>query len=354
MRYASVIAFLMLAAACMNTPEAAAQRRRIVGREGPISAARPTPLAAIPSTAAISYHQNGFIFVMNEDGTGATQITFEDPRVWEHVAVSPDRRYIVANEQLPNPSGEAGGNSRLWIFDLQAGTVAQLVPGFRTAGNGGVDWDRNGFIYFAAKDRNVFDNPRTAEEFRANAGANDVYRIRADGSGLQRLLATPAAGEADVGVSEDGLLMAFISQPVTVSPSHTEIWIATSEGLNARLVFVGGEVGIASVHDPELSPDNSRVAFSMVNSLVPPNFPDNPAANTAHDLWQTNLDGTQLRRLTRPGPISIAPDWKNNTILYLDISERDRYAGVSLIDPALTEQSPRRINSGANIAKWIP
>jgi Tol biopolymer transport system component len=217
-----------------------------------------------------------------------------------------------------------------------------------------VDWDRNGFIYFAAKDRNPFDFPRSPEEFRANAGANDVYRIRADGSRLQRLVTTPSFGEADVGVSEDGLLMAFIAQPLESSPSHTEIWVTTSEGTNPRLVFVGGEVGISSVHDPELSPDNSRVAFSMVNSTVPPNFPDNPAANTAHDLWQTSLDGTELRRLTRPGPISIAPDWKNNTILYLDISERDRYAGVSLIDPAGTEQLPRRINSGANIAKWIP
>jgi hypothetical protein len=87
---------------------------------------------------------------------------------------------------------------------------------------------------------------------------------------------------------------------------------------------------------------------------VAPNFPENPAANTAHDIFEIGLDGAGLRRLTRPGPISIAPDWKGTTILYLDVSEADRYAGVSLIDEHAPEQAPRRIKPGMNIAKWIP
>jgi len=331
-----------------------AQRRRSVARFPPIESPRPVRLGTIPPDATIVAHRDGFIIVMDSAGGGETQITFDEPRTWEHVAVSFDRRFIVGNEQLPNPTGEPGGFSRLWIHDLQQQTVARLLPGFVTAGNGGVDWDRNGFIYFAAKERNPVLNPSTPDEFRTNAGANDIYRVRHDGSGLQRILTTPAAGEADVSISADGSLVAYVAQPLDSADPHTEIRVMGSDGSNPRLIYAAGAVGIASAHDPELSPDNSHVVFSVVNSSVPPNFPDNPAANTAHDVWQVGLDGTGLTRLTRPGPISIAPDWKGDSILYLDISQADRYAGISLIEPNVPEQAPRRIGSGVNIGKWIP
>lgn len=319
-----------------------------------IEAPRPARVAAIPPEAQIIAHRDGFVIAMDGTGDHETQITFDEPRAWEHVAVSFDRRFIVGNEQLPNPTAEPGGFSRLWLYDLEEGTVTRLLPHFTTAGNGGVDWDRNGFIYFAAKERNPFPSPQTASEFRANAGANDIYRLRYDGTILQRLLTTPAAGEADISVSENGSLVAYVSQPLDDGAVRTDIRVMDSDGSNPRLVYAAGVVGIASAHDPETSPDNTQVVFSVVNPSVPPNFPDNPAANTAHDIWQIGMDGTGWRRLTRPGPISITPDWKGNTILYLEISERERYAGVSLIEPGATEQAQLRIASGVNIAKWIP
>ena len=90
-------------------------------------------LAAIPPAAEIVFHQDGFICVMEADGQNVTQITFENPRDYEHVAVSHGRRLVVANEQLPNPEGEPGGRSRLWLFDLERGTERRLLPGFLTA-----------------------------------------------------------------------------------------------------------------------------------------------------------------------------------------------------------------------------
>jgi Tol biopolymer transport system component len=351
-----VASLVLLLATAGPGPQAirAASRQRIVARSATITAPRQVRLNTIPPEAQIAFHRDGLIFVMDENGGNVVQITFDEPRVWEHVAVSPDRRFIVGNEQMPNPENEPGGRSRLWIFDLQSSTVAQLLPSFRMAGNGGVDWDPAGFIYFAARESRVYENPATPEEFRANAGANDVYRIRPDGSGLQRLLATPLLGEADVSVSEDGSAVAFIAQPLGPGLEHTEVWLMAADGTAPRMVFRGGQAGVASVHDPELSPDNAYVVFSMVNSTVPPNFPENPLANTAHDIWQTRVDGSGAVRLTRPGPISIAPDWKGDSILYLDVSERDRYGGISLVQPHQPEQLQRRIQQGGNIAKWIP
>jgi len=310
-------------------------------------------LGMIPPGAEIVYHENGFIYVMDGAGRNITQLTFENPRMWEHVAVSPDRQYIVANEQNPN-SIEAGGISKVWLFDLGAGTEAQLLPYFITAGNGGIDWDKKGFIYFGAKEKNPVDDPATPDDFRKNAGANDIYRIKYDGTGLQRLLNTPHSGEADISVAEDGSMVAFVLQPVNTQTDHTEIWMMNSDGTNARIIYKAGQVKLASAHDPEFSPDNTKVIFSIVNSTVPPNFPQNPLANTAHDIWSVNIDGAELKRLSKEGPISIAPDWKGELILYLDISEADRYAGISIINPNDVDQLPNRIKSGGNIAKWIP
>jgi len=70
-------------------------------------------LGTIPPEAEIVYHENGFIYVMDRGGRNITQLTFENPRLWEHVAVSPDKQYIVANEQTPN-STAAGGSSKNW------------------------------------------------------------------------------------------------------------------------------------------------------------------------------------------------------------------------------------------------
>ena len=310
-------------------------------------------LETIPSEAEIVYHENGFIYVMDHAGRNITQLTFEHPRVWEHVAVSPDKQYIAANEQIPN-STAAGGSSKIWLFNLKAGTEAKLLPYFVTAGNGGIDWDKEGFIYFGAKEKNPVEHPATPDDFRTNAGANDIYRIKYDGTGLQRLLNTPQSGEADISVAEDGSMVAFVLQPVNTQPDHTEIWMMNSNGSNPQLIYKAGQVKLASAHDPEFSPDNTKVIFSIVNSTVPPNFPQNPLANTAHDIWCVNINGSELKRLSKAGPISIAPDWKGPLILYLDISEADRYAGISIINPNDIDQLPNRIKSGGNIAKWIP
>jgi len=82
----------------------------------PTAPPTPTPpipaavsLGTIPTTAQIVYHFDGFIYVMDLDGSNATQITFQNPRNWEHAAVSYDHRRIVANEH-------GSEDSCLWLF----------------------------------------------------------------------------------------------------------------------------------------------------------------------------------------------------------------------------------------------
>lgn len=312
-------------------------------------------LNRIPDQAEIIYLQDGYqIYTMDHSGGNVTQITFEHPRNYEHVAVSPDHRFIVTNEQLPNPINQPGGKSVIWLFDLERGTETQLVPGFKTAGNGGVDWDANGFIYFAAQEKDVVANPQTPEDFIQNAVASDIYKIRPDGTGLTRLIQTTDGGEADVGVSLDGSLVSYIKEVIDLSVgNHTEVWVMNPDGTNQRMVYKGGVVKQASVHDPEISPDNKQVVFSKVDPDFK-NFPDNPAANTAHDLYVINLDGTGLRRVTQPGPISVLPNWKGNAILYTEMSEAAQYAGTAIVSDQGTDQLPEHLKPGPWAANWIP
>src|SRR5437867_2701999 len=195
---------------------------------------------------------------MDGDGENATQITF-GRRHYEHAAVSHDCKRIVANEWT-RPT-EGGMSSRLWVFDLDQGTEAQLLPHFRMAGNGGVDWDPPGFIYFAGIDRNVVPNPRLRADFIANAGANDVYKVKWDGTGLTRLTNTPDRGEADVQVSADGTLVTFMATKIDPPNDYAEIWILNSDGTNRRLVYKGGKDKVGSVHDPAFAPGNTKLVF---------------------------------------------------------------------------------------------
>ncbi|MCI0620925.1 MAG: hypothetical protein L0387_04510 [Acidobacteria bacterium] len=309
-------------------------------------------LGKVHAQAEIVYHSGSHIYVMNRKGQNVAQITFENPRRYEHAAVSYDHRFIVANEQKPNPERKPGGVSLLWLFDLEKATETQLVPQFDTAGNGGVDWDRNGFVYFGGKERDVVLDPKRPEDFTANAAANDVYKIRFDGTGLQRLTNTKTRGESDVSVSEDGTLVTF--NDLAMPEGVMEIWVINSDGSNPRRVYAGGKPGVDSVHDPELSPDNTRVVFSRPDPKVPPNFPNNPVGNTAHDVWAIGRDGTGLKRLTRPGPISIIPDWKEGVVVYTELSEKDNYLGASIVRADGQDQVPERIKPGVNSPKWIP
>ncbi|PYV09160.1 MAG: hypothetical protein DMG07_23880 [Acidobacteria bacterium] len=154
-----------------------------------IGSPRSVQVRRIPSNAEIIYHADGRIYCMDSDGKNKTQLTNEKGR-WEHVAASFDHRYVAANG-WPSSGGGAGA-CQLWVFDLEKQTETRLLPNSLMAGNGGVAFDPAGYLYFAALESKPYPNPKRREEFMADEGANDVYRIRPDGTGLQRASSSPS------------------------------------------------------------------------------------------------------------------------------------------------------------------
>lgn len=335
--------------ATVSSRTAAAQTAPFDGET--IGPEREVRLGEVPDEAEIIFSRRNRIYVMDADGGRETQITFDGRRHLEHVAMSPDRRYIVAN-YFADPA-EGGLSSRMLLFDLERGTERGLVPGFHMAGNGGVDWDRDGYIYFSGVDRQPYPRPSRREEFIANYASTEIWKVHYDGNGLTRLTTTPDRGEADVSVSEDGTLLAYMATYLDPPNDYTEIWVSNSDGSGSRRVYVGGKNKVTSVHDPEISPDNQYVVFSQVDPNFR-NFPDDPNANTAHNLIAISLEGNEKRQLTAPGPISVIPDWKGSRVLYLLLSDREKqpFFGIVVMDE--DGSNARRIKGDANIAKWIP
>lgn len=300
-------------------------------------------LGTVPAAAQIIYHNQNLIWVMNADGTGRTQITFDNTRQYEHAALSPDRKFIAANYFV-------NGVSHATLFNLQNSTETPIAASFPMAGNGGVDWDTQGRIYFAGVQALPYPNPTTPEQSMANAGANDIWRIKYDGTGLTRITNTADRAEADVSVHPGGSLITYIA--VNLGNNLNELWVKdTAAGGGQMLVYTSAD-GDHGVQDPEHSPDGQQLVFSMHNPDYH-NFPEIPGANTAHDIYRINIDGTGLTRLTAVGPISMIPDWKGTKIIYHFGSSYEVPPWTGMVIMNQDGTLPVRLNDVSS-PKWIP
>ncbi len=318
-------------------------------------------LGAIPASADIVYLMptgippdglpvvpgGGFshIWVMDDDGSNATQITFDTSRNYEHVAVSFDRRYIVANR--PDPTNVKG--SVTYLFDLQNATEQIVAPDFHSLGGGGIDISVDGCIYGGCHE------VQAGTDTSGFVNSLDICKIALDGSTLTKLnLINDGDVEADVAVSEDGTLVtAAIAADVVTASAHSEIRVYNADGTNLRTPHVATPP-IGS-YDPTLSPDNLKVAISKEDPVAPPNWPGIGGPNTAHNIYVANVDGTgSLVQLTRSGPISIIPNWQGDRIVYTEMSDADDWWGASIVNDHDPDQTPLRIKQYAVTPKWIP
>lgn len=169
-------------------------------------------LGAIPASADIVYLMptgippdglpvvpgGGFshIWVMDDDGSNATQLTFDTSRNYEHVAVSFDRHYIVANR--PDPTNAKG--SVTYLFDLQNATEQIVAPDFHSLGGGGIDISVDGYIYGGCHE------VQAGTDTSGFANSLDICKIALDGSTLTKLnLINDGDVEADVAPNWPGV-----------------------------------------------------------------------------------------------------------------------------------------------------
>jgi len=175
---------------------------------------------------------NREIYLINEDGSGLQQLTFDAAEDLEP-AWSPDRRQIAF-------ASNRTGNFAIYITNADGTGVRRvtddLMGSYITSPVWSPDGGRLAFV------SNV-------------SGVNQIHRIRLNGSDFQRLTQT-SDESVDPSWSPDGQTIAYASN----GSGNFEIYVMNANnGGNARAITADASVDSDS---PSWSPDGSEIAFA--------------------------------------------------------------------------------------------
>jgi Tol biopolymer transport system component len=296
----------------------------IAGHRGVLSAFGALVAAlgiAAPAQATFPGGNGRIAYTWSRGGEG-----FEDgpsPRLVGVISVRPDgegRRLVARGGTRPaySPDGRRIAfmlSSRVWVARANGDDAQPVTPS---------DWAVGGYQWSPAGTRLAFDRG-----FK-NSGASVLYSVRADGTGLQRLLKTPlgiglsdgawspngkaivygqsSTGRPLVRIFRDGHIITLARPAVAPTWSRRGLiaFVTTGTGDELNQVCVmrpdpGASrrcIGFAdaSVSDPSWSPDGGRLMLMYQ--------PQGPA-----EIWTVRPDGTVVTRAPRGNTFPIfSPD----------------------------------------------
>jgi Tol biopolymer transport system component len=122
-----------------------------------------------------------------------------------------------------------------------------------------------------------------------DAGVNEIWTMRSDGTGARRLTNNPGNDQMPAW-SPDGTRIAWAS--IRPGSPARELWIMNADGTDQRrLTDLGTNPGW-----PSWSPDGSRIAFNDIRG------------DGTHDIYTMDAEGGDLRRLTSANA-NVRPRW---------------------------------------------
>jgi Tol biopolymer transport system component len=241
------------------------------------------------------------------------QLTYEGRRAGEGYFSADGRRLVFQSEREPeNPFFQ------IYVLDLDAGDTRRVSPG---TGKTTCAFFRPGTdeLLFASTHLDPEAVQKQQDELKMRAEgrerryawdydpAMDLYTVRLDGSGLQRLTDAPGY-DAEGAYSPDGRLIVFSStrsayppeglsaedrKRLEVDPAYFgEIYLMRSDGTQVRRLtdWPGYDGG------PFFSPDGERIVWRRFDE-----------SGAIADIYTMRLDGSDVRRLTDFGAMSWAP-----------------------------------------------
>ena len=132
-------------------------------------------------------------------------------------------------------------------------------------------------------------------------GSADLYRIRTDGSGLERLTDDPAFDD-QAAFSPDGKQIVFVT---TRSGGRANLWILDVDARRAKALTSG----TGGDFRPAWSPDGKWIAFSSDRESSLPMAKGRWEHLHIVDIYLVHPDGTGLKRLSRHGDFCGNPKW---------------------------------------------
>ena len=179
-----------------------------------------------------------------------------------------------------------GVRPNVFIADADGSNARPLLPPN--------DYDNFNASFSESSDWVTFTSDRS--------GSADIYRVHADGSGLERLTDHPSFDDQGA-LSPDGSLLAFVS----TRDGAANIWLLDVR----RKTLSNLTEGSSGDFRPAWSPDGTKIAFS--SDRESPHTPMPGAAPFFHPLrtqiYVMARDGTELQRLTSAPDSAGGPSW---------------------------------------------
>lgn len=237
---------------------------------------------------------NSAIWIMNEDGSGQTQLTFSADNETSP-SFSPEGcriAYVNQNAKELKIMNVDGTNQRV-IYTTSAYQIAFTA------------WSPDGSkIAFREGPYNQYD----------------IWVVNADGSNPVNLT-NDGMHNGIPGWSPDGEWIVYTSRSDIYSSYSVEIWKMRSNGSDKTQLTFGGYCGHTCESDcPDWSPDGSKIVYcsgeygnSVGNDMYP------------HDIWIMNPDGSNHERITTETTFERYPKWSPDNTRAAFIRDGDIY-----------------------------
>jgi Tol biopolymer transport system component len=213
----------------------------------------------------------------------------------------------VPQAPTTQPSGPALGCYQMYVMDLESDTIRLVSPG-TGATTCGYFFPGNRRVLFSSTHLHAPacpPKPNTEGRYRWALDDYDIFAVKVDGQGLQRLTATPGY-DAEATVSPDGKSIVFTS----IRDGDLDLYVMNLDGTRVRRLTT--EVGYDG--GAFFSPDSKRIVYRASHPADPAEL-DRYHALLAQklvepgrlELFVMNADGSGKRQVTANGASNFAP-----------------------------------------------
>jgi TolB protein len=204
--------------------------------------------------------------------------------------------------------------SELFIADADGSNPKKLVAGLAIEYNASFSKDGQWVVF-------------TSERH----GSADIFRIRVDGMGLERLTDDPAFDD-QAALAPDGRSLAFVS---TRTAGTTDIYILDLQTRTVRNLTnsPGGDFR------PSWSPDGLRLAFSSDRGTKVQRSAGTWEHVHAASVYVIGADGRDLRKVSSDGQLAGSPKWSpdGTRLVFYEIAVADTFRARGLPDQSKVE-----------------
>ncbi|MFT7237234.1 MAG: imidazolonepropionase-like amidohydrolase/Tol biopolymer transport system component [Cyclobacteriaceae bacterium] len=151
------------------------------------------------------------IWVMDVDGTNATQVTKEDFRLLNNAVWTPDGQYLIARKHFT--SGRSLGAGEMWMYHISGGAGIQITKRKNDQQDAGEPWVSGNYLYYS---EDVYPGGNFQYNKDPNSQIYVIKRYNRETAKTETVVRGPG-GAVRPQISPDGKKLAFVRRVRTKS-----------------------------------------------------------------------------------------------------------------------------------------